>query len=89
MVNMKKPIYGCSRCQKTLLRKWNAERHGSSVHKGLSTIGAQLGSEAKTANSFRSHNNPTVRYSSVSKAKKSNISGSLKNKRVCQSHYGY
>lgn len=50
MMDMQRQIYVCSKCQKTFPRKWNAERHGSSVHKGLSKIGAQLGNEAKTAN---------------------------------------
>ncbi len=75
MVGMKKTIYGCSRCQKTFPRKWNAERHVISVHKGLSKIGSQFGNEVNPANSFRHLNNPTVSYTAASKAKKFKTSG--------------
>jgi hypothetical protein len=67
---MKKPIYVCSKCPKTFPRRWNAERHGNSVHKGLSKIVAQLGNDIKTTNSFRDYGNPTSNYPIAPKDKK-------------------
>lgn len=35
---MNKPSYVCSKCSKDFRRRWNAQRHNDTVHKGLSNI---------------------------------------------------
>ena len=35
---MNKPSYVCSKCKRAFRRRWNAQRHTDTVHKGLSDI---------------------------------------------------
>lgn len=35
---MNKPTYGCSNCPRAFRRRWNAQRHNDTVHRGLSNI---------------------------------------------------
>src|SRR5215207_11639219 len=35
---MNKPSYGCSNCPRAFRRRWNAQRHNDTVHRGLSNI---------------------------------------------------
>ncbi len=35
---MNKPTYGCSKCSRAFRRRWNAQRHIDTIHKGLSHI---------------------------------------------------
>jgi hypothetical protein len=35
---MNKPTYGCSNCPRAFRRRWNAQRHNDTVHRGLSNV---------------------------------------------------
>jgi len=35
---MNKPSYGCSNCPRAFRRRWNAQRHNDTIHRGLSNI---------------------------------------------------
>ncbi len=64
---MNKPSYVCSKCSRAFRRRWNAERHNDTIHKGLSSINIKYKSGRVNSLKNRSGFNPSYVTTSISK----------------------